>query len=318
MRIFVVPITRKRWAFHCVPTKTTHSYLAKWTTKAGERWHKLGETPQKSWRHSIYQFGERIMSKIDHIEWFFKEIPSKKELPASHPVEIIAPLTTGMLNQPSVTRALTELAQRREPYHRRWFFQSVLCVPLTSLFTLVPFIPNFPLFYNLFRLYSHYRAGNGAHRLTSVMADGNYTFTSNPILDEFYIKRAAASTTCTSESASSTVIDIGNGEESISDTLRRQAGNHGSTPITNSSSSSSSSKPADELTPLNAADSRLGGQGYNCGSKCSPEEDEGERLLLTEQDIFDLAKLLNESGLELALLRARSQIVAHLNAKGRV
>jgi hypothetical protein len=67
------------------------------------------------------------------------------------------------LKEPQVQAEFEALLKQRIPYHRKNMMYSASCVPVTSLFTLVPFVPNIPLFYNAFRLWSHWK-GNGHDR----------------------------------------------------------------------------------------------------------------------------------------------------------
>ena len=60
---------------------------------------------------------------------------------------------------------LETLLKCREPYHKKYMRYSAYWVPISCLFVIVPLIPNIPLAYNLFRLYSHYK-GNKQNRVS--------------------------------------------------------------------------------------------------------------------------------------------------------
>ncbi|KAG1186988.1 hypothetical protein G6F35_014535 [Rhizopus arrhizus] len=55
-------------------------------------------------------------------------------------------------------------------------YYSAYWVPLSCTFVIVPLIPNIPLAYNLFRLYSHYKAYHGADSLSSLVNQGQLTY----------------------------------------------------------------------------------------------------------------------------------------------
>lgn len=69
-----------------------------------------------------------------------------------------------------------------------WY--SAYWVPLASTFVIVPLIPNIPLAYNLFRLYSHYKALKGAEHLKSLSDYGSLEWTNDPRLDAIFDKHA--------------------------------------------------------------------------------------------------------------------------------
>lgn len=62
-----------------------------------------------------------------------------------------------MVSNTSVQHDLEKLLDERKPYHRKYMFYSAYWVPVACTFAIVPVIPNIPLAYNLFRLYSHYK-----------------------------------------------------------------------------------------------------------------------------------------------------------------
>lgn len=65
-------------------------------------------------------------------------------------------LYVSLLDGPAVQHHLEHLLQVKEPYHKKYMYYSAYWVPVACTFAIVPLIPNIPLAYNLFRLYSHY------------------------------------------------------------------------------------------------------------------------------------------------------------------
>lgn len=78
---------------------------------------------------------------------------------------------------------LKELLKQRVPYHRKYMFYSAYWVPVTSTFVIVPLVPNIPLAYNLFRLYSHYKAYKGAEHIQCLSEHDKLEFTANQAID---------------------------------------------------------------------------------------------------------------------------------------
>jgi len=66
------------------------------------------------------------------------------------------------MKEAQVSAEFRTLLDHRIPYHRKYMIYSALCVPVTSLFTIVPVVPNIPFFYNAYRLWSHWK-GNDRH-----------------------------------------------------------------------------------------------------------------------------------------------------------
>ncbi len=62
-------------------------------------------------------------------------------------------------------------------------------VPVTFPFALIPVIPNFPMFYVLWRAWSHYKAWRGASYLESLLKLGFIVEKPSPELDEIYRSR---------------------------------------------------------------------------------------------------------------------------------
>ncbi|KAJ3280743.1 hypothetical protein HK104_000432 [Borealophlyctis nickersoniae] len=75
------------------------------------------------------------------------------------------------LSPDQIRTHLSHLTETRIPYHSRYLRISILFIPLTSLFMVVPG-PNVPLFWNLFRVYSHWKAREGLKTLQAMQEHG--------------------------------------------------------------------------------------------------------------------------------------------------
>ncbi|KAJ2373757.1 hypothetical protein IW150_003464 [Coemansia sp. RSA 2607] len=183
MRVFVIPITRTQWALHCHPANSVPTRMTRWAAVAYEKWSKWSTYPRNSWRGKIYAYGETLMDKIDFREYFLKEIPTKSEGALVSKVDIIAP---SLVTQSEILHELRVLAATQDPYHRKWMKYCCYLLPISSLFTLVPVVPNFPFFYNLFRVYSHYKASHGARHLLHFLDSGAYEVVHDSELSRWY------------------------------------------------------------------------------------------------------------------------------------
>ncbi|KAG0362016.1 hypothetical protein BGZ54_008814 [Gamsiella multidivaricata] len=182
MRIFLIPLSRTTKAMHCHSTiaPSSTSYLNRTTTWAGKKWEGLGQAKPDSLKQKLYGAGTRMLEKIEHQETFLKEIPAKEDVNITTTVPFLYP---SAVKQAQVNADLKMLIEQRIPYHRKYMIYSALWVPVTSLFTIVPLIPNIPFFYNAFRLWSHWKAYNGAKHLGLMVQNGTLEFQPSDVLN---------------------------------------------------------------------------------------------------------------------------------------
>lgn len=88
---------------------------------------------------------------------------------------------------------LKSLLKEKIPYHKKYMWYSAYWVPLSCTFVVVPLIPNIPLAYNLFRLYSHYKAWKGAEHLESLSSYGSLEYAKDIHLDTIFNKKSLLS-----------------------------------------------------------------------------------------------------------------------------
>ncbi|KAF9425462.1 hypothetical protein BGZ76_003238 [Entomortierella beljakovae] len=166
MRLFFIPISRNAKLMHChstLPQNSSSSYINRATRWAGGKWEDLSKSKPDSMQLKLYVAGSRMLEKIEHRETFLKEVPAKEDV-------------TITSKESQVQTEFSQLLQQRIPYHRKNMIYSVMWVPVTSLFTIVPVIPNIPFFYNAFRIWSHWKAYNGAKHLELLLKNGSLDF----------------------------------------------------------------------------------------------------------------------------------------------
>lgn len=189
----------------------------KWASvKAADLWAGFGKAPEGSWKLQTYEFGERIIDRIDFEELALKGVDpslgpsithadatqkanevnfSEKQrptealrIPLIYPPSIYASLPPTGVNEvshPSITHLRTLLTSR-EPRHRRGFWMWMAIAPLTAPFMIVPVIPNLPFFFCVWRSWSHYRAYRTSQYLSSLLDQGLITPEPSASLDELY------------------------------------------------------------------------------------------------------------------------------------
>ncbi|KAI8822000.1 mitochondrial K+-H+ exchange-related-domain-containing protein [Fimicolochytrium jonesii] len=182
--------------------------LVQWTAKgvawSTTKWKDMGAKPDTSFTKKLHIFGEKLKDVAPADEWFLKSVPSYAEIhwdrllpdadvnpltsasddsessPSSHPssqsptTTTTAPLTIHHPTQiltPYITTHLTTLISTARTKHSRNLTLSILCLPLSACFAVLPG-PNVPLAWNLFRLYSNWRALQGVRTLDVVLGGG--------------------------------------------------------------------------------------------------------------------------------------------------
>ncbi|KAF9348897.1 hypothetical protein BGX26_012740 [Mortierella sp. AD094] len=128
----------------------------------------------------LYTAGTTMLEKLEHHETFLKEVPAKKDVTITTMVPFVYPSS---MKETQVHTDMKALIEQRMPYHRKYMIYSALCIPVTSLFIIVPLVPNIPLFYNTFRLWSHWKAYNGAKHLDTLMKNGGVEFQPSDVLN---------------------------------------------------------------------------------------------------------------------------------------
>ncbi|KAG0009461.1 hypothetical protein BGZ80_002372 [Entomortierella chlamydospora] len=175
-------MSRTAKVLHChstIPPNST-SYINRATNWAGRKWEELSKAKPDSMKIKLYTAGTTMMEKLDHQETFLKEVPGKRDVTITKMVPFVYPSS---LKETQVQTDMKALLEQKIPYHRKYMIYSALWVPVTSLFIIVPLVPNIPLFYNTFRLWSHWKAYNGAKHLDSLMKDGGVVFQPSDVLN---------------------------------------------------------------------------------------------------------------------------------------
>lgn len=125
-------------------------------------WKKVKESEPGTLKHWVYRFAKFVLAREDPEETFLKGIPGAADVSSIH---IIYPDTH---REAYVRRRLRLLARQRTHTHRRWLIYSAIgSAPLLPLL-LTP-LPNLPLYYMGYRLYSNYRAWSGAQCLVEML-----------------------------------------------------------------------------------------------------------------------------------------------------
>jgi hypothetical protein len=180
MRLFLLPITTRQALIYCQraaqkPTKEI-GYVDRITKKAAETWANW-EAAEKGWQKKITEYGNRGLQRIPYQEWGLKSFPpltpqvQAEELADNKKFSVFYP--ENIMKGEDVPKILRRLASERKNLHWKRFWWSMLGLPFTIPFGLVPMsvtllhhddhgllqlrIPNIPFFYLAFRCWSHWR-----------------------------------------------------------------------------------------------------------------------------------------------------------------
>ncbi|KAF9330210.1 hypothetical protein BG006_006828 [Podila minutissima] len=134
-------------------------------------------------KRKLYGAGSKMLEKIEHQEVFLKGIPAKEDIPDTTAKTMVPLEYPSALKEAQVRAEFATFIEQRVPYHRKYMILSALCVPVTSLFTIVPLVPNIPFFYNAFRLWSHWKAYSGAKHLAFHVKNGSIHYQACDVLN---------------------------------------------------------------------------------------------------------------------------------------
>ncbi|KAF1935044.1 hypothetical protein EJ02DRAFT_460714 [Clathrospora elynae] len=196
MRLFLLPISTRRSLIYCEKlhekAPKDRSYYDKLTIKANETWSawEKDEKAIGNWKKKVTFYGNHALKRIPYEEWGLKTIPA---LTAKRRQDIIdgkanyEVLFPGKyLPQASVPGLLEKLAKERQNMHRSKLMWSVIIMPFTAPFMLIPVIPNLPFFYVLYRAWSHWKALGGSRHLEFLLKHNLPTSSPSAALDKVY------------------------------------------------------------------------------------------------------------------------------------
>lgn len=147
MRLFLLPISTRRTLIYC---ERVQQQLApgqrppiseRVISKASETWAQW-ERAEKGWQKKITVYGNQLFKRIPYEEWGLKTIPpaTKKRLDdvdkGEQDFECLFP--GAFMDRNGVPETLRLLATERQGLHRKRMWNSILWMPATLPFTIVP------------------------------------------------------------------------------------------------------------------------------------------------------------------------------------
>ncbi|KAF1912903.1 mitochondrial K+-H+ exchange-related-domain-containing protein [Ampelomyces quisqualis] len=196
MRLFLLPVSTRRSLIYCerVHEKPprARSLVDRVTLKANETWAAWEKDDKAigNWKHKVTFYGNHAMKRIPYEEWGLKTLPSltaqRKQsiLEGRDTCEVLFP--GRYLKQEKLPGILEKLAKERQAMHRSKLIWSLVIMPFTAPFMLIPVIPNLPFFYVLYRAYSHWTALKGSRYLEFLLQHNLPTPAPSSALDQVY------------------------------------------------------------------------------------------------------------------------------------
>ncbi|KIX05735.1 uncharacterized protein Z518_03707 [Rhinocladiella mackenziei CBS 650.93] len=197
MRLFLLPLTTRQALIYCRRAEQKSSgnvkIVDRLTKKAAETWADW-EAADGGWRKQLVKYGNQGLQRIPYQEWALKSFPpSNPKLQAEQIAEnkkfdVIYP--GNVMKPEDVPKVLGRLARERKQLHWNRFLGSMVAMPFTIPFTLVPVIPNIPFFYAAYRCWSHWRALKGSDHLDFILDNRLFRPVSPPEIEDLYEQAA--------------------------------------------------------------------------------------------------------------------------------
>ena len=143
MRIFLLPISTRRSLIYAqrledkVPSKK--SLVERITARANKQWVSW-EAVESGWQKKVTDWGNAAFARIPYQEWGLKSLPplSSQRQAEKTQVKVDVVYPKGVIREGQVEEALRQLATQRKGLHRRWMWWSLVGMPLTAPFALIP------------------------------------------------------------------------------------------------------------------------------------------------------------------------------------
>jgi Mitochondrial K+-H+ exchange-related len=145
MRLFLLPISTRRALIYCQrihekPAKEL-TLIQKTINKVPQTWAKW-ETAESGWKKTLTEYGNRGLQRIPYQEWGLKSFPpltpqvQADELTNNKKFEMIYP--GNVVSTEDVPKVMRRLANERKQLHWKRFIWSLVGLPFTIPFGLVP------------------------------------------------------------------------------------------------------------------------------------------------------------------------------------
>ncbi|KXJ95694.1 mitochondrial K+-H+ exchange-related-domain-containing protein [Microdochium bolleyi] len=193
MRLFLLPISTRRTLLyaqkiHVVPS-AKQSLADKVTVRAAKLWAGW-EKKEKGWQRKVVDYGNYALRRIPFEEWGLKSVPPlstrrrEEESVGTYKAQLIYP--DSIIPTTKALQLLQTLGTEREKLHRSRLIWSMVGMPISAPFALVPVVPNIPFFYLVYRAWSHWRAMAGGKHIQFLISNTLLSLAPNQTLNSIY------------------------------------------------------------------------------------------------------------------------------------
>lgn len=149
MRIFLLPLTTRQALIYCQKPAQQATKPASYSDRiinfAAKTWAKW-EAAEKGWQKTVVKYGNRGLQRVPYPEWGLKSFPpgtpkaEAQTLTDAVRHDVVYP--GNVMHKDDVPKVMLRLARERRNLHWNRFIGSMLGMPLTAPFMLVPVYGN--------------------------------------------------------------------------------------------------------------------------------------------------------------------------------
>jgi hypothetical protein len=154
MRLFLLPISTRRALIYCQRLSQEPSaklgLVQKSINKVPQTWAKW-ETAESGWKKALTEYGNRGLQRIPYQEWGLKSFPplndqiQAEELSDNKKFDVVFP--ANIVQREDVPKIMRRLASERKQLHWKRFIWSLIGIPFTIPFGLIPVLVSFDDFW---------------------------------------------------------------------------------------------------------------------------------------------------------------------------
>jgi Mitochondrial K+-H+ exchange-related len=145
MRLFLLPISTRRALIYCQRLHEKPvgevTLVQKAINKVPQTWAQW-ETAESGWKKTLTRYGNQGLQRIPYQEWGLKSFPplnddiQAEELSKNKKFEVIYP--GNIVQREDVPKIMRRLASERKQLHWKRFIWSLIGIPFTIPFGLIP------------------------------------------------------------------------------------------------------------------------------------------------------------------------------------
>lgn len=145
MRLFLLPLTNNRTLLYCqrihVATAEKQGIVDKVTNKAAKLW-STWEKKDSGWQRKVVDYGNHALRRIPYEEWGLKSVPPlsarKKEMEVKGNATVELHYPQSIIPTSKAESLIMRLATERDALHRKRLTWSIVGMPLSAPFALIP------------------------------------------------------------------------------------------------------------------------------------------------------------------------------------